>query len=96
VVGEQGPLRAIYTSFNVVRRNFWGTLGFLVISLVISLGSGVIWHRLVGTTIGLVVAIVGSAYIGSGLLAARMAFFRERLRRWQSAPVQPSGLRARK
>jgi hypothetical protein len=96
VVGDQGPLRAIYTSFNVVRRNFWGTLGFLVISLVISLGSGVIWHRLVGTTIGLVVAIVGSAYIGSGLLAARMAFFRERLRRWQSAPVQPSGLRARK
>jgi hypothetical protein len=96
VIGEQGPLRAIYTSFNVVRRNFWGTLGFLAISLVISLGSGVIWHRLVGTTAGLVVAIIGSAYIGSGLLAARMAFFRERLRRWQSAPAQPPGLRARK
>jgi hypothetical protein len=95
VVGGQGPLRAIYTSFNVVRRNFWGTLGFLAISLIISLGSGVIWHRLVGTTAGLIVAIVGSAYIGSGLLAARMAFFRERLRRWQSAPAQPPGLRAR-
>lgn len=95
VMSDQGPLRAIYTSFNVVRRNFWGTLGFLALSLLISLGSGVIWHRLVGSTAGLVVAMVGSAYIGSGLLAARMAFFRERLRRWQSAPVQPSGLRAR-
>ncbi|HEU5102265.1 MAG TPA: hypothetical protein VFU22_24750 [Roseiflexaceae bacterium] len=95
VINDQGPLRAIYTSFNVVRRNFWGTLGFLALSLVISLGSGVIWHRLVGSTAGLIVAMIGSAYIGSGLLAARMAFFRERLRRWQDAPVQPSGLRAR-
>lgn len=95
VIHDQGPLRAIYTSFNVVRRNFWGTLGFLALSLIISLGSGVIWFRLVGSTAGLIVAMIGSAYIGSGLLAARMAFFRERLRRWQSAPVQPTGLRAR-
>jgi hypothetical protein len=95
VIHDQGPLRAIYTSFNVVRRNFWGTLGFLALSLIISLGSGVIWHGLVGSTAGLIVAMVGSAYIGSGLLAARMAFFRERLRRWQSAPAQPPGLRAR-
>ena len=95
VIDDQGPLRAIYTSFNVVRRNFWGTLGFLALSLIISLGSGVIWYRLVGSTAGLIVAMIGSAYIGSGLLAARMAFFRERLRRWQSAPVQPTGLRAR-
>lgn len=95
VIHDQGPLRAIYTSFNVVRRNFWGTLGFLAISLIISLGSGAIWFRLVGSTAGLIVAMIGSAYIGSGLLAARMAFFRERLRRWQSAPVQPTGLRAR-
>jgi hypothetical protein len=95
VIHDQGPLRAIYTSFNVVRRNFWGTLGFLAISLIISLGSGVIWYRLVGTTAGLIVAMIGSAYIGSGLLAARMAFFRERLRRWQNAPAQPTGLRAR-
>jgi len=95
VIDDQGPLRAIYTSFNVVRRNFWGTLGFLALSLIVSLGSGVIWYRLLGSTAGLIIAMVGSVYIGSGLLAARMAFFRERLRRWQSAPVQPTGLRAR-
>jgi hypothetical protein len=95
VIHDQGPLRAIYTSFNVVRRNFWGTLGFLALSLIISLGSGVIWYRLVGSTAGLIIAMIGSAYIGSGLLAARMAFFRERLRRWQNAPAQASGLRAR-
>jgi hypothetical protein len=94
VISGLNPLRAIYTSFNVVRRNLWATLGFLAVSLIIKLGSGVIWHMLVNSTAGLIVAIVGSAYIGSGLMAARMAFYRERLRRWQSAPVQ-SGLQAR-
>jgi hypothetical protein len=87
VMNGNGPLRAIYTSFNIVRRNFWATLGFLVLTWVIAVGCGVIWQQLAGSTVGLVVAIVGSAYVGSGLLAARMAFFRERLRRWQTAPV---------
>jgi len=94
VISGLGPLRAIYTSFNVVRRNLWATLGFLLITLVISLGSGVIWHALVNSTAGVLIAIVGSAYIGSGLIAARMAFYRERLRRWQAAPAKPTGIRA--
>lgn len=95
VISGLGPLRAIYTSFNVVRRNIWGTLGFLALTLIIRLGSGVIWHALVNNTAGALVAIVASAYIGSGLLAARMAFYRERLRRWQSAPATSPGLKVR-
>jgi hypothetical protein len=85
VVSGVGPLRALHTSFNIVRRNFWGTLGFLAISWLISIGSGVLWLNLAqGSTVGLIVALAGSAYLGSGLLAARMAFYRERLRRWQN------------
>jgi hypothetical protein len=95
VISGLGPLRAIYTSFNVVRRNIWGTLGFLALTLIIRLGSGVIWHMLVINTAGVLIAIAASSYVGSGLLAARMAFYRERLRRWQAAPAQPPGLRAR-
>jgi hypothetical protein len=86
VVSGVGPLRALHTSFNIVRRNLWATLGFLALSLLITTGSGMLWLNLAeGSTIGLIVAIVGSAYLGSGLLAARMAFYRERLRRWQNA-----------
>ncbi|MBK9943108.1 MAG: hypothetical protein IPP13_15990 [Kouleothrix sp.] len=95
VMSGLGPLRAIYASFNVVRRNIWATLGFLLLSLIIRLGSGVIWHSLVNSRVGVIIAIIGSAYIGSGLVAARMAFYRERLRRWQSAPSQSAGLQAR-
>jgi hypothetical protein len=85
VVSGVGPLRALHASFNIVRRNLMGTLGFLALSWLISVGSGVLWLSLAqGSTIGLLVAIAGSAYLGSGLLAARMAFYRERLRRWQN------------
>lgn len=81
-----GSRQALHASFNIVRRNFWGTLGFLAISYIIMAGSGVIWMVFAhSSTIGVIVASVGSAYLGSGLLAARMAFYRERLRRWQSA-----------
>lgn len=92
VMSGIGPLQALKASFNIVRRNFWGTLGFLAISYLIAIGSGVLWMSLVNSTFGLIVAMVGSAYLGSGLLAARMAFYRERLRRWQNAiaPVRPS------
>lgn len=85
VVSGVGPLRALHASFNIVRRNFWGTLGFLAVSYIISVGAGVIWHTLLGSTAGLLAAIVASSYLGSGLAAARMAFYRERLRRWQTA-----------
>jgi hypothetical protein len=86
VVSGVGPLRALHASFNIVRRNFWATIGFLALSALISVGSGMLWLNLAqGSTAGLLVAITGSAYLGSGLLAARMAFYRERLRRWQGA-----------
>jgi hypothetical protein len=85
-VSGVGPLRALHASFNIVRRNFWGTLGLLALSWLISVGAGVLWLNLAqDSTAGLLVAIGVSAYLGSGLLAARMAFYRERLRRWQSA-----------
>jgi hypothetical protein len=89
VMNDYGPLRAIHASFNIVRRNLWSTLGFLSLSLMIAIGCGVIWGLLASrfSTAGLLVAIVGSAYVGSGLLAARMAFFRQRMHLWQAAPA---------
>lgn len=81
-----GPLRALRASYEIVRQNILATLGFLALSYIIAVGTGVIWLMLQSSfaTAGLIIGIVGSAYIGSGLLAARMAFYRERLRRWQT------------
>lgn len=84
-VSRAGPLRAIYGSVHIVRRNLTGTLGLLLLSFVIINGLGVIWQRLAATPSGLAVAILGSAYVGSGLAAARLEFYRERLARWGGA-----------
>jgi hypothetical protein len=89
VIGGLRPLRAIHASFNIVRHHFWGTLGLLGVSYIISAGGAIIWRELIGSTAGLAVAIIGSAYIGCGLQAARMLFFQDRLQRLQAQPKRP-------
>ncbi|MGB9755055.1 MAG: hypothetical protein C0183_23315 [Roseiflexus castenholzii] len=81
VMSRVGPLRALRASFELVRRNLWGVVGFLLLSLLITRGTEVIWEMLGASMIGGVAAALGSAYIGVGLAAARMAFYRERVRR---------------
>jgi hypothetical protein len=83
-----GPLRAIYNSVHVVRRDMGGALGLLLLSLVIGGGLGVLWRQLAATPPGLALAILGSAYVGSGLAAARLEFYRERQARRAGARMR--------
>ncbi len=85
VLSRSGPLRAIYNSVNLVRRNLAATLGLLLVTIVITSGLAVVWRQLASSPVGLVIALVGSAYVGSGLSAARIEFYRERMARWQRA-----------
>jgi hypothetical protein len=79
-LGRAGPLRALYKSVHVVRRDLGGTLGLLLLSFVIASGLGVVWRQLAVSPPGLAIAILGSAYVGSGLAAARLQFYRDRER----------------
>ena len=81
VVSEVGPVRAALTSIRVVSTNFWSTLGFIIITWVIMSGMGVIWASLARAPVGIVVAILGNGYIESGLAAASMLFYRQRVAR---------------
>jgi hypothetical protein len=74
-----GPLRAIIHSITIVRRHFTATLGLLVLSVIIVAGLGVLWRTLVFNLPGLLLALVAHAYIGSGLVAARLVFVHNRL-----------------
>jgi len=78
VVGDLGPLAAARSSILVVRRHFGASLGLVGLILLISLGMQVIWTALARQPWGLVLAIVGNAYIASGLVAASMLFYRNR------------------
>jgi hypothetical protein len=83
VVLEVGPLRSIYYSFNVVRRNFLPTVGFIVAAILISTGLPEIWGLLVDSPPGLLLAVVAHAFFAGGMAMASMIFFNDRLRQWR-------------
>ena len=81
VVSEVGPLRAATNSIKVVSLNFWATLGFIIITWVIMRGLHIIWQSLAQAPVGLALAIFGNGYVESGLAAASMLFYRNRIAR---------------
>ena len=85
VVDRTGMWRAIWNSLNMVPRNFWATLGLVLLSLFINFGFSVIWQRMSTGSWLTFVAIVGNAYVGTGLVAAMFVFYRGRYALWQQA-----------
>jgi hypothetical protein len=85
VVSEVGPIRAALNSIRVVSSSFWSSLGFIIITWVIMSGMGVIWGSLARAPAGQAVAILGNGYIESGLAAASMLFYRNRITRLTSS-----------
>jgi hypothetical protein len=78
VIGGYGPLRAAKSSLLVVRQSLWSALGFVCLTLFISLGMQLVWGLLARQSWGLPVAILGNAYVSSGLIAASLLFYRNR------------------
>jgi hypothetical protein len=83
ILNDTGILRAIWDSFNVVRRNFWSTIGFMLVIGLIGAGFSIIWRMLTINTWGTLLAIIGNAYVGSGLAAASFTFYRDKYVAWQ-------------
>ncbi len=81
VITDQGPLRALLSSLYIVQRSFWSAAALFLVSWVILEGMSLVWQPLATTTIGLAIAIAGSAYISTGLAAAHLIFYRDRLSR---------------
>ena len=82
-----GLWQAMWRSFNVVSRNFWSTLGLVLLLTLILWGFGLIWQRLAPVSpLGALVVIVGNAVLITGLTAARLIFYRERCAQWLAVP----------
>lgn len=78
VIGGYGPLRAVKSSLLVVRQGLWSAMGLISLTLFISLGLQVVWGGLSRFAWGMPVAILGDAYVASGLVAASMIHYRSR------------------
>ena len=87
VLDGHGPIRAIVASYRLVRSQPLPTLLFLaLVAFIIPRGFEFVWQTLGASTAGLIGAVVGSSYIGSGIAAARMIFYREQSRIVNLAP----------
>ncbi len=75
--------RAAWRSMNVVGRNLSGTLGLLLIGLVLTEGFARIWLLISSSNWGVPIAILGTAYIGVALTSATLLFYRGRYQHWQ-------------
>jgi hypothetical protein len=79
-VSRVGPIQAVRRSVAVVHAGVWPALTLAVLVTVITIGMGQIWVMLASqASWGLALGIVGNAYIASGLVAASMLFYRERM-----------------
>jgi hypothetical protein len=82
-MAEEGPLRALWFSFLIVRTSFWPALGLILLTNLIGSGLSMVWRGLMDAPSGMVIAILGNAYIGSGLTTAAFVFYRDRVARWR-------------
>ncbi|MBP7964447.1 MAG: hypothetical protein KBG20_03395 [Caldilineaceae bacterium] len=75
---------AVWRSVLLVRYNFWSTLGFIGVTLFITFGFIQIWLILVESVTSPIIlwlAVLGNAYIGTGLAMSLFVFYRTRLLR---------------
>lgn len=75
IVGGVGPVRAIRESLRIATRHFWSVVGLFLLVTLISQGLDIIWRRIAPTTIGMWSAIIGSAFISTGLAASVMVYY---------------------
>ncbi len=83
VLDDVNVAMAVWRSVNVVGRNLWATVGLWILTELIMVGFSLIWQRLSAWPAGAVISILGNAYLGTGLVAASLIFYRDRYRRWQ-------------
>jgi len=75
---EAGIWESLWLSFQLVRLNFWPTLGLVIMTYVISAGLSLIFESVSGSPWLDLVSIIGNAFIGTGLVTAAFIFYRDR------------------
>ena len=70
--------QAIGRSLAVVRRNPGASLALILLTVMLTIGLGIVWESISKTTLGSVAAIIGNAYVGSALAAASLIFYGSR------------------
>lgn len=84
-VGDLNPIAAIKSSVLLVQRNFWASVFIIFLVYLISFGMVLAWNYLRENPMLFIVALIGNAFISSGLTAATMIFYRDRVKGGQAS-----------
>ena len=87
-VGGLGARAAVRQSAAVVRANFGAMLRLFVLIVLITFGTGIAWQGIVERGAGALIAIIGNAYVATGLAVAVPLFYLDRVR--MPAPPAPN------
>jgi len=80
-VSQAGPLGAIQRSVGLVRKHLWPSVALMALTWLILAGMSRVWDLLASdlqSPYGVILGILGNAYIASGLIAAAMVFYTQR------------------
>ena len=91
ILDRQPLLKEIWQSIILVRLNGWSALGLALIVNVLLLGFRAVWGLIGRAPVGAAVAIIGNAYLATGLLLGIFTYYAELRRRWQVMATSRQG-----
>ena len=77
--GRLNAPQAILTSVSVFRFDFWSAMALIFLMYIIRAGFTFVWQFLASNPWGIVFDVIANAFIGSGLMAAAMVFYQDRV-----------------
>jgi hypothetical protein len=78
VIDGVTAMQSFRSSYQVVRRYLGQSAGFIAAYLLVTSGFPLLWRLLLTQPAGVVIAIIGNAFIVSGMISAAMLFYRDR------------------
>ena len=83
--------QAVRRSIHLVRNNFWHTVGFVLLTGLISMGMGLLFYQITRLHIlGVAFATLGNTFVGTGLAMSLLVFYRTRILAMQQGETNAS------
>ncbi len=78
-VSGSSARQAIFDSVTIFRFDFWSAMGLVILTYLIRWGFAVVWQFFIGDPWGAFFDVLANAFLGSGLVAATMLFYADRM-----------------
>ncbi len=78
-VSGSGAWQAVLNSVSIFRFDFWQAIGLIMLMYLIRWGFVIVWQLFMGNPWGILFDVIANAILGSGLVAATMLFYADRI-----------------